>query len=1093
MSQSENKQTSDTRSTGSRRSGSRSESQRSSGRASYGGSISDIETDDYRKLSKKLTKDKAKLKDKLRHLLDDIDKKTDEHRKEMEYFQDQINDLAEERDKSNEALEEMRSAMIDEKEKIRQNFDQKLTKHKETLEKRYGAKDSQVVKRLENTIVTLQERLTQQIEEREHVKETAESYYSQKEEKLRQNVAELEEQLRKTKEIYAKDRLELQKVAKTFNDEKEFMIARMKKEKEDEITVILADKNASNVALQNLKEQMEKRAKVADSQRDDQIAKMKHEVADIKRDYEMKFLEANNNFKNSITEIKQQYEGKLYSQEQLNKTSMELLVKENEKVLYNITGESSRKIDQVINDTRIHIEEQKNTIVKLQKNLEDTIAEADKKQESIIRESQLRYEAKDKELREISLRYEKINGELSDTNAELKEQLVQVKDTMKKIQDSSFNVGGQMISTLNKQKEHLDKEIATRDATIERLDRQLKKIAEETIDRLNTAERKCKNLGDELKEISEKYIATKAVLDKKEKDFLIQKDENSRVKESNDLYIEKIKKSQFEKELLETKVKTFEEMGRTKELAIEAERKKASQLYLLSQTLHTQLKEQELELDKKDKTLRFVQTELETVTRNLNITTAESNRVKNQMTDEFKKIANNLQSEKDRQVEELRKANLQLEKSIETNNYNNELSKAQFVEGLKKESDRVINELNTQIKELKKANIQLEGLSKSQVIAKDREVELLKAQLAEGLRREISKLTIEKDRQIEELKKRNNTMEQTIHIQTMDKSKNLDSLREEYKREMEKKISERDKNVMEKDKQVEELRKKISQMDQVFRMQQLAVQNASIQDKKDKEELIQLRAQATRQDDQLLKIEKMSAMLQESRNHFQEVINKMKVEQKTEMDKMIEKLKEMTIKANAASQLADQTKATYASYLEANSKKAGPDAQLKVTEIEKERDSLLAQLASADKKIMQLQSDISNSTATIRIKSQLLAERETSIRKDEEALRNAPPRLLDPSIKKSRDEALSALRQSRLELGRIKEEIVQTTQKLQIAEGTVKELQNEKVLIMNSQNEIKEAFVNNLNQQNQKHDAELSQKNARIKELETMLMDKIKG
>lgn len=74
----------------------------SSRSSNYGGSISDIEADDsekYRKMVKKLARDKSDLKHKLRRLLDEVEFKSKEHSVELEktqdYFQDQINDLVE--------------------------------------------------------------------------------------------------------------------------------------------------------------------------------------------------------------------------------------------------------------------------------------------------------------------------------------------------------------------------------------------------------------------------------------------------------------------------------------------------------------------------------------------------------------------------------------------------------------------------------------------------------------------------------------------------------------------------------------------------------------------------------------------------------------------------------------------------------------------------------------------------------------------------------------------------------------------------------------------------------------------------------------
>jgi hypothetical protein len=1072
--------------------GSTRQSQRST--SSYGGTISDVETD-YHKVAKKLAKDKEKLKIKLNNLLDDFEKKTDDHRRELEksqdYYQEQLNELSEERDKSQDTIEEMRNSIIDEKEKIRLNFEQKLLRHKEAIEKRYGTKDSQVVKRLENTITGLQERLTQQIEERERSKENTEQYYCEREECLRKNISDLEEQLRKIKESCTKDRLELQKTAKTFNDEKDFMITSVKKQKDEEISAVIAERNAACLSVQNLKDQIEKRAKAADFNRDEEVAKMKFEVCESKRSFECKFNDANIAFKNSISEIKQVYEGKLYCLDQQAKASFELQAKENEKTIYNISGESSRKVEQVISETRNQIEEQKTIIMKLSRELETSSNSVDKKQEQLYLDLQCKYEFREREFKEISLKNDKIVGELNDTNTRLKEQFSIVKDNMKKLQDNSQNVSGQMMSTFAKQKEQLDRDIANRDVIIDKLERQVKKIGEEGIDRLNATERKLKNSTDDLKELVEKYITAKTLIDKKEKDSILQKEELSRIKESNDLYIEKLRKSLFEKELLETKAKTFEDLSKTKEASTETERNKAIQLHILSQNLQTKVKELEIEIERQNKASKNLQVDLETVSKNLTNTVTDSNRVRNQMSDELKKNISSIQLEKDKQIEDLKKSNSQTEHSykIQLSHTAKEIEnlRSQLAETVRKEISKISCEKDKQIEECKKTISTLENTVKMEARVKEQELDSLKIKLLENSRHESMKLSTEKDKQIEEYKNRISVIEKDINRHIEDSNKAMNVARDDGRKELQKTLSDKDKHT-------EELRKKISQMDNIIIMMQEQLRQKISENqsgtKAEREELSRLRNEMSKFYEQK---EQFQTALQTGKTVLQEVLNKSNTEHSLELQKLNLKISETNIRVKAAEELADKTKAAYSLYLDNEGKKNGPEAKLRLGELEKERDSLLGQLASADRKIQQLQYDIASATATIRIKSQSLDEREASLRKTEEAIRTAPPKLLDPSIKKARDDAMVHLRQSKLELARVKEESLHLNQKLQIAENTVADLEKEKIVIVKSQAEIKETFVNNLNQQQDHHEKELQARNSRIKELETMLVEKMKA
>jgi FtsZ-binding cell division protein ZapB len=125
--------------------------------------------------------------------------------------------------------------------------------------------------------------------------------------------------------------------------------------------------------------------------------------------------------------------------------------------------------------------------------------------------------------------------------------------------------------------------------------------------------------------------------------------------------------------------------------------------------------------------------------------------------------------------------------------------------------------------------------------------------------------------------------------------------------------------------------------------------------------------------------------------------------------------------------------------------------------------------------------------------NKVLDDKEAEIKRMEEIMKNAPPKIIDPELRKARDNALDTVRSLKLELGRLKEENIQVLQKLQVAEGIVKESEREKQHILKAQNELKETFVNNLNQQQDKHEKELKEKNERIRELELILNEKMKS
>lgn len=118
--------------------------------------------------------------------------------------------------------------------------------------------------------------------------------------------------------------------------------------------------------------------------------------------------------------------------------------------------------------------------------------------------------------------------------------------------------------------------------------------------------------------------------------------------------------------------------------------------------------------------------------------------------------------------------------------------------------------------------------------------------------------------------------------------------------------------------------------------------------------------------------------------------------------------------------------------------------------------------------------------------TQTTLKKEAELKRKEEILRDAPPKLLDPSIKRSRDEALGTLRQVKSELLSIKEENHIMRNKIDILENSLKDSEK-------SRTETKEEFLSALNKQTLSYEKELDAKNRRISELEGVLIGYIKS
>jgi chromosome segregation protein len=936
MSQTEKKRSS--RSSTNENVDSKNGSRHNSKRINYGGSISDIEADDtenYRKIAKKLARDKSELKDKLRRLLDEVESNSKEHRIELEktqdYFQDQINDLIHERDQAHEETEKIR---------------EQLTKQKEMSEKR---KEPQVIKRLENTISALQERLSKQNEERNDAKYP-------REEELMKNVSELQEALQKTKEACVKQINELHL--------KEQVIYKIKKDKDEEIAKITADKNKAIFGIQNIKEQLEKRSQDLDKHRDTQIILANKEIENIRADYEMKHNEFIKTGKNLLDENKKDFECKLSALENKNKLDIESLEKKHKKIVQSLTSENTRKTDLYNHDVRKQGEEYKKTI--------DTLKA---------------------EISTLKLNKDKLSGDSEEIIRHLKEQIIELKETMKKLQDNSQTINNEYINNLNKQKELTDKEVFAKNQNLAHYERQLKKIAEDSLERINNAERKAKLIEDEKRDLNSRYIAIKTSAEKHDQMMDNIRKDNQILRERYDKILQKYCQAQFaeQKALMESQHKKVDLENMVKDNEELKSKISGFTNNLLSLQNHT--KTIQTEADRNASLISVKDKEINFLNKTLNNTTNELLRIKKAFTEELQQKLGEAKIDKEKQLVESEK-------------------RIAVINGTLQKMERVLvdlqQNLNNVTAERDKYKVSLNSVN---------EKEKLLNEDIRKLQEEMGKQKINFESLIERLNTESKAYKQSLEIFKVKES--------DYLKNRE---------------QLESLKHAMATMKSMY--------------------------------------DSMETKITEEKN--------------IEIAKLVDKLtqNEQIIAQNE--QKTEKIRQEFIGQIN-EVRKFALEHKNKLDIIATEKLTLQTQLDMSERKLSALQAEYANSIATLRVKQKQVEDREAEIKRTELEMRNAPPKLMDPSIRKARDDALANLRQSKIELTRAKDEAIQFNQKLIVTEGLIKDLEREKQFILKSQSDLKETFVNNLNQQQEKHEKEMTEKTQRIKELEKMLTDKIKS
>lgn len=115
-------------------------------------------------------------------------------------------------------------------------------------------------------------------------------------------------------------------------------------------------------------------------------------------------------------------------------------------------------------------------------------------------------------------------------------------------------------------------------------------------------------------------------------------------------------------------------------------------------------------------------------------------------------------------------------------------------------------------------------------------------------------------------------------------------------------------------------------------------------------------------------------------------------------------------------------------------KQSIPDLLRKTTQ---ERDLLKKQLETTEQNLIKLQLDFANVISETKLQTENIKKKEAELEMLERNLKNTPPKLMDPALKKQKDEALANLRQSKVEISRLRDELNKATIKIKSLESSL--------------------------------------------------------
>lgn len=1058
----------------------------SSRTTSYGGTLSDLEHDSgsnsgsnskdrYKKLAKKLSQKLIEIKDESQAVSADLKHK--EH--ELSNVREQLSDL--------------RSAMIEDKEKMRTEYDHKLQKSQESFERyRTGAisSESKAVKRMEGIINMLQEKIAQH----EHLKDLSEQTICKREDQMRQTVNELEERFRLYKDQQEQERTQ--------------QLSLLKKDKDAEINRVTAERNLLHKTCQDLKETTEKRVRQAEKTRDEQIQVVKNELERKRQEYQSTLDDMKQQWKYITESTKNEHDGRVSQMEKDHKITIDTLTQTHTRDFDRLLADTSHKLDTL----RKEADEQTETLLEKNKKLQEELDSINKNIALEIgkREVDLKKQYDDMAKHtqdqcnttlsrqedvcvELRKRCDSLTADLKSANDSARVQLDAARESARKVQDNLRDVQQQLTITVNRQKETLDAEISVRERKIVQITQNSERAVAEAMNKWSTADRKLRQTTVDYNSLLEKHSEIKAIQDKrvKELDSELQdrkKDlqrfnerlasySHAELKLKTELHSIKNTVASTQKELDSKRAELSE-----KTRLFDNEAARALQFHTIVKDLSQQVKDRDTELLKKERELRLLQTEYEITTRNMNSFREDLTRTKTQIVGEWSDKVRQVTADKDKTISDCK----------------NQIAQ---ISGMYKESDRdrerAVSDIATIAAEREKLK---DELAKQTIASRDckNQIAHISALYKECDRdreravSDIAAFSAEREKLKEELAKQTAALRDKPDTAVIQKQ--LTNAISSLKKEIEAKDRElfvlrsSAKTSDAKDIQIAALSNQLNNIHQTHRQTIDRIVSDSRKEKevinKDRDQLADLRAKVENSENNTKQMELLKAALLQTKQQSKRQTD----EHKRELDSVLSQLRASESLNMQHAQKMEVLKLEFLKQLNETRKLPVAD-QEKLNLMEKENNDLKIQVSSAETRLKAAQMDLASIAANVTARTKALDDKEKELLREKEIIRDTPPKLLDPSIKKSRDDALAHLRQSRLENAKVKDEVTEMTQKLQIAEGLIRDLEKERVHILQSKAELRETFVGTLNDQRASHEKETVQMSKRVRELEKMLFE----
>jgi DNA repair exonuclease SbcCD ATPase subunit len=287
------------------------------------------------------------------------------------------------------------------------------------------------------------------------------------------------------------------------------------------------------------------------------------------------------------------------------------------------------------------------------------------------------------------------------------------------------------------------------------------------------------------------------------------------------------------------------------------------------------------------------------------------------------------------------------------------------------------------------------------------------------------------------------------------------------------------KDVSEKEAKIKELTDRITALSQQYRS---SLDIMASESKKDKEDINRLNMKQSIYEQQSNELKRVKEALESLKSTYDKINSKLADEKRVEVENANQKVSAMKEEVKEMKEIVEKVKQDCIVKI-VEARKMPKEGMEKIEKYEIENKRLENLLDASEKKIASLQSEMVQIIANTNAKNVFLKHKEDEIRRMEEEVRNAPPKLLDPSLRRDRDDALATLRQAQIELNITKEEVMQLSEKVQISEKSIQELEVDKQTLCKVQDDLNRT----LNTMQRRHERDMGARDQRIRELEAVI------